>query len=40
MDEYLCRTAFLYCGGRNGTFDKPFELPSCFIFSGVMEQAE
>ena len=24
MDEYLCRTAFLYCGGRNGTFDKPF----------------
>ena len=21
MDEYLCRTAFLYCGGRNGTFD-------------------
>ena len=24
MDEYLCRTTFLYCGGRNGTFDKPF----------------
>ena len=24
MDEYLCRTAFLYCNGRNGTFDKPF----------------
>ena len=24
MDEYLCRTAILYCGGRNGTFDKPF----------------
>ena len=22
MDEYLCRTTFLYCGGRN--FDKPF----------------
>ena len=22
MDEYLCRTAFLYCNGRNGTFDK------------------
>lgn len=24
MDEYLCWIVFLYCGGRNGIFDKFF----------------